>query len=92
MTEENVKNPLNFKKRRGKPKTKILEESLGGKWRYTGFGGGWRCDDQDRYVVQCYSCTDDDIVFEKHYPRFYIYNKEGVCKRIVFGFDEVIVF
>jgi len=84
-------NGLKVKVGRGKPKTKLLEEKFGGKWKYMGFGGGWRCDDKSRYVIQTYSCYDDldTISFP---PSYYMYDKTGKSQRIYFMNESIFTY
>lgn len=74
-------------------KVKLLEKKFGGKWKYMGFGGGWRCDDNKRWVSLRYSFCDEDLYRGSIFPhRYYIHEKDGESKMIIFTVDEIWVF
>lgn len=90
-----MKKGLKMKTRRGKPKTKLLEEKFGGKWKYMGFGGGWKCNDENekRWVSLRYSFCDEELYHGSIFPsEYYMYEKDGDTKRLIFGNNNILVF
>jgi len=76
-----------------KSKTTLLEIWFGGKWKYMGFGGGWHCDDGKRWVNKTYSFCDEDLYHGSIFPpEYYLYEKNGKSKRIMFFNDSILVF